>query len=93
MELNFFKGSFLGSFLTGILIFIITLFIAPWVSFWICYFEGWIAAKVIGVELVRGLAIFGITIPISQIPLFAGILGWIGGFFKNFSSEYKNKLK
>lgn len=75
--------------LTSILIIILSLFIFPWISFWFCYLGGWIAAKVIGVKLVEGLAIFGIMIPISKIPLLAGTLGWIGGFFKEINSNIK----
>lgn len=59
------------------------IFIAPWLSFWLAYFGGWVAKIVIGNYLVKGFALFGITMPIDKIPLAAGILGWIGGFFKN----------
>lgn len=81
------KGlSILG--IIGLLILIF--FIAPWVSFWLAYFGGWIAKITIGKYLVSGFKLFGITIPINKIPLVAGVLGWIGGFFKTFKYN-KNK--
>ena len=62
---------------------ILSVFIAPWLSFWLAYFGGWIAKIVIGDYLVKGFALLGIVIPLNKIPLLAGVLGWIGNFFKN----------
>lgn len=60
----------------------ILIFIVPWLSFWLAYFGGWIAKITIGNQLVNGLSLIGIIISKDQIPLLAGIFGWIGGFFK-----------
>lgn len=79
-----------STFLILILMLIGLLFVLPWISFWIAYFGGWIAAKVIGTKIIEGLAIFGIMIPVSKIPLLAGTLGWIGTFFKNISTISKS---
>ena len=72
-----------------ILLLIGTIFFLPWVTFWICYFGGWVAKIVIGKYLVAGFAILGIKLPIDNIPLIAGCLGWIGSFFKNSSVSKK----
>ena len=74
----------------GLVAFII--FIAPWLSFWLAYFSGWIAKITIGKSLIAGLELIGLTIPIDKIPLLAGTIGWIGGFFKsvNFARNKKN---
>ena len=65
------------------------IFILPWIAFWLAYFGGWIAKILIGKELVNGFALVGITLPIEKIPLLAGTLGWIGGFFKSINTNYK----
>ena len=69
---------------------ILIIFIAPWLSFWLAYFGGWIAKITIGKYLVEGFSLFGIAIPLDKIPLVAGFLGWIGGFFKAYHSIGKN---
>lgn len=60
--------------------------LVPFLSFWICYFLGWIAKLTIGSLLCQSLSLIGIQILPSQIPLLAGGLGWIGGFFSAGSS-------
>ena len=72
-----------------ILLLIATIFFLPWITFWLCYFGGWVAKIVIGKYLVAGFAILGINLPIDNIPLIAGCLGWIGSFFKNSSVSKK----
>ena len=67
---------------------ILALFIEPFLIFWLCYFGGWIAKIVIGKWIIAGLALLNIYIEPNQIPLLAGILGWIGGFFKNSNIKY-----
>ena len=59
----------------------ITIFIGPWLLFWLAYFGGWIAKIIIGKWLVAGFALLNIDLPLDKIPLLAGTLGWIGGFF------------
>ena len=73
----------------AILLIIGTVFFLPWISFWIYYLGGWVAKLVIGKYLVAGFAILGIDLPIDNVPLIAGCLGWIGGFFKNSSISKK----
>lgn len=69
---------------------IVIIFVVPWLSFWLAYFGGWIAKITIGNQLVNGLELIGIIISKDQIPLLAGILGWIGGFFKATSIKKGN---
>lgn len=80
------------NFNTGILILgmIITIFIAPWFIFWIAYFGGWIAKITIGKQLIAGLAMLNIDLPLNKIPLLAATLGWIGGFFKTINTVHNN---
>lgn len=66
---------------------ILVLLCWPWIGFWICYFEGWLAKIMIGKYIVEWFALFGINLPLDKIPLFAGILGWIGGFFKAINTK------
>lgn len=68
---------------------IVIIFIAPWLSFWLAYFGGWIAKITIGDYIVRALELIGILITKDQIPLLAGGLGWIGGFFKTATNIKK----
>jgi len=65
--------------------------IYPWLAFWFAYLGGILAKIFIGQELVAGFALLGINISIEQIPLIAGTLGWIGGFFKVISSSASKK--
>lgn len=58
------------------------IFIQPWLSFQLAYFSGWLAKIVIGDWLVKGFALIGLDIVKDSIPLLAGVLGFIGGFFK-----------
>lgn len=73
-----------------ILVVIGSIFILPWLAFWLAYFGGWIAKIVIGKYLVQGLAMLGLNITLDQIPLLAGVLGWIGGFFKTTITKNNN---
>ena len=68
---------------------VIMVFITPWLTFWLAYFGGWIAKIIIGDYIVNGLSLIGIIITKEQIPLLAGVLGWIGGFFKSLSTSKK----
>ena len=64
---------------------VLAIFIEPFLLFWLGYFSGWIAKLIIGKYIVAGFALLGITLPLDSIPLFAGVLAWIGSFFKNSS--------
>ena len=81
-----FDGAAFGSM---ILIFIGLMFIMPFINFALCYFAGWIAKVLIGKWLVAGFALLRLPIEINDIPLIAGVLGWISSFFKN-STVNKN---
>ena len=69
--------------------FILIIFILPWICFWFAYFGGWVTKITIGKYIVEGFSLIGITLPLNKIPLLAGTLGWIGGFFKTY--QYTNK--
>ena len=84
-DYNFNFDPFRLSFIGFIGIIILMIFVIPWASFWLAYFGGWIAKIAIGNQLVRALELIGILITKDQIPLLAGGLGWIGGFFKAIS--------
>ena len=58
--------------------------ILPFISFWLAYFGGWLCSLVIGDVLAEGLnALFNTThFTKDMIPLCAGTLGWIDGYFK-----------
>lgn len=73
-----------------IVITIFCLFIIPWLSFWIAYFMGWITKLTIGKHLVEGFALIGWNIPLDKIPLFAGCIGWIAGFFVQVKNNNNN---
>ena len=79
-----------GLTIMGLLFMIILIiFIAPWLTFWLAYFGGWVAKITIGKYLVSGLSLIGLDISLDSIPLLAGVLGWIGGFFKATISTTK----
>lgn len=63
-------------------------FVMPFVHFWVAYFGGWITMKIIGVKLTDALNILFNTqyFKPQMLPMMAGALGWIGGFFKSISS-------
>ena len=61
------------------------IFIAPLIGFWVAYFCGWIAKITFGTKLAVALnTLFQTTyFTKDMIPMVAGALGWIGGFFKS----------
>lgn len=67
-------------------------FLLPFISFWLSYFGGWITSLVIGKKLVAALNLLFNTTYFTKdmIPMMAGALGWIGGFFKSISTS-RNK--
>lgn len=72
----------------GIIVF--SIFFLPWLDFWLAYFGGWIAKIIIGTYLVEGLNYLHINVPLNKIPLLAGCLGWIGGFFQGIKFNTNN---
>ena len=61
------------------------IFIAPLIGFWVAYFCGWIAKIIFGTKLAAALNMLFQTTYFTKdmIPMVAGALGWIGGFFKS----------
>ena len=57
----------------------------PFISFWFAYLGGWLAKLVIGEKLALALNILFNTTHFTAeaLPMIAGALGWIGGFFKS----------
>lgn len=76
-------------FIIGITVILVMLF-EPFLFFWLGYFSGWIAKIIIGKYLISGFDIFNIHISLNQIPLLAGILSWIGSFFKTYHYNNNN---
>lgn len=76
---------------------LIAIFVVPFVSFWLCYFGGWICSLTIGDVLADGLNTVFKTTHFTKdiIPLTAGTLGWVGGYFKSKNintSNWKTKF-
>ena len=65
------------------------IFIAPIVTFGLSYFAGWIAKITIGGFIVEGFSSLGLSVLRDDIPLIAGVIGWIAGFFS--STAYVSK--
>lgn len=64
---------------------IMLILLSPLIDFWICYFGGWLAKIFVGDKLAAALNILFNTTYFTKnmLPMMAGALGWIGGFFKN----------
>lgn len=80
-------GEIIGAIVALIIVFIFE----PFIVFWCSYFGGWLAKLMVGSHLVEGLKLIHISVELNQIPLLAGVLGWIGTFFRNMWSINKNK--
>ena len=70
---------------------ILMIVVMPFIHFWLAYFGGWIAMHVIGNPLTNALnTLFNTTyFHKEMLPMMAGALGWIGGFFKSVTSTTK----
>lgn len=64
---------------------------APFINFVLCYFTGWLIKITFGVTLCNGLALIGINLSPSSLPLLCGTLGVIGSFFKSTTTVRKDK--
>lgn len=84
------KDDALGCFGAVILLLLLLIF-----SPFICFCGGWVTGLLIqwifADTFLKGLALLGIIITKSQIPLFCGILGVIGSFFKSSIKTNSNK--
>lgn len=72
---------------------VICLFFLPLLNFGIAYFGGWICKITFGPMLCRALnTLFNATFfSPDKLPLMAGALGWIGSYFKTYSTTSSNK--
>jgi len=64
----------------------------PLIYFVLGAFTGWLFSNVFlfaGEWLVSGLRLLGITVGLSDLPLFTATIGFVGAFFKNQSSSSK----
>ena len=77
----------------AIIIAIILYFFIPMLSFFFTYIGGWVCKVTFGPTLCYALnTLFNVTyFEPNKLPLMAGALGWIGGYFKsvNLSSLKK----
>ena len=77
----------------AIAIIALTLIVMPFVSFWLAYFGGWITSLVIGDTLANALNTLFNTTHFTKdiIPMCAGALGWVGGYFQGSKNINLNK--
>lgn len=76
-----------------IFITIITFFITPFISFAMGFLVGLIIKITIGANIVAGLGLVGLNIPLNSLPLFFATLTVIASFFNPTpSSINKSKL-
>lgn len=83
----------LGAWIATVVLTIIVVFAMPFINFWISYFVGWVCTLVIGDVLVEALnTLFNTTyFTKDMLPMCAGALGWLGGFFYSSKTSSKNK--
>ena len=77
--------------LGAVLVIILVIIFKPFLLFWLGYFAGWLAKIFIGKYIVAWFGLFGITLSLESIPLFAGVVAWIASFFTSASSLKKKK--
>ena len=76
-----------------IFITIIAFFITPFISFAMGFLVGLIIKITIGANIVAGLGLVGLNIPLDSLPLFFATLTVIASFFNTTpSSINKSKL-
>ena len=84
-------GSDILKLLGAVLLLILIIIFEPFLLFWLGYFSGWLAKIFIGKYIVAWFGLFGITLSLESIPLFAGVFAWIASFFQSISSFKKKK--
>ena len=62
-------------------------FLSPLLWFCLCWVTGWLIKILFGATFIKGLTFLHIHITLDQIPLFCGVLGIIGSFFKSSKIE------
>ena len=87
-------GEILLTIIGAIVLVFIVMLVLPFCNFWIAYFGGWIAILTIGVKLVakKKMIYNKDYFKADMLPMMAGALGWIGSYFKTYSSN-SNKNK
>lgn len=79
--------------LIGVIILIV---FAPMISFFLSYFGGWLCKIIFGDTLCTALnTLFNVSFfTPDKLPMIAGALGWIGGYFKTAKTDFgKNKKR
>ena len=72
-----------------LLIFIIT-FLSPFFCFCLGWMIGLLIRFIFGEVFIQGLSLFNLNITYDQIPLFCGVLGVIGSFFRSAGVDNNN---
>jgi hypothetical protein len=87
------KDAGLGAWIVAIVLLIVVVLVHPFINFWISYFVGWVCTLVIGDVLTEALnTLFNTTrFTKDMLPMCAGALGWLGGFFYSARTSSKNK--
>ena len=75
----------------AIALMVLLIIFAPFINFILCYFTGWLIKITFGATLCNGLALIGINLSPSSLPLLCGTLGVIGSFFKSTTTVRKDK--
>lgn len=85
------KDSLEGFSIFGIIIAVIVMIIiSPLLYFLGGWITGCILSWTIGESIVRGLSLLNIHITVDNLPLFCGVLGVIGAFFRDASTFKKS---
>ena len=85
------KDSLEGFSIFGIIIAVIVMIIiSPLLYFLGGWITGCILSWTIGESIVRGLSFLNINITVDNLPLFCGVLGVIGSFFKSVQTSNKS---
>ncbi|MCC8068819.1 MAG: hypothetical protein LIO71_03585 [Ruminococcus sp.] len=74
----------------AILLLILLIIFEPFLYFICGWFTGLLIEITFSNMFINGLALLGITITTSQIPLLCGTLGVIGCFFKTITTSKNN---
>ena len=75
----------------AITLIVLIIIFSPFINFILCYFTGWLIKITFGAILCNGLALIGINLSPSSLPLLCGTLGVVGSFFKSTIRVRKDK--
>ena len=62
---------------------ILLIIFSPLLNFAVGWIIGWLISKTFATTFISGVALFGLHINTTQIPMFCGILGCISSFFRD----------